>query len=161
MDKLRRNSVRIVLVSILTTLSVMWVVSRSQVRAMEKELYAYGEELAKDFTQGKEGGETLEVAMPIVTVSKEYILFGKTIGKVALYMRHVDAGESDEHEGEAVAADKGHQHDHADGIGGVEYFLERIGSKWTQVESGQCSSEQCRTEGKRAFEAGSRLPDAQ
>lgn len=151
MEILRRNVTRIVLISTLSTLCVMWVVSRIQVRALEEELRAYGEERLKEFTRGKEGEPGLEVAVPVVTASKEYILFGKSIGKVALYMRRVDDEDSE-------GFDAVDEHGHAGGIGGVEFFLEREGEQWKEVESARCSSEQCRIEGKRAFESGSRLP---
>jgi hypothetical protein len=114
---------------------------------MERELTRVAEEKISAIYTAEER-EILEFAKPIVTVSKEYLLFGKTTGKVALYTRPKETpGEEENHD---EAASGGHQH--FGDITGIQFFLEKEDGAWLDKESGRCSSQQCQVEGKEAFD---------
>ncbi len=140
-----------ILLGVLVALGALWVVSCLQIRALKIELTEVAEEKIQEFL-GAEAGETVEMAVPVVTVSKKFLLFGKTTGKVSLYMRPV--GGTDTEEGGVEAANSsGHGHQHG-ALSGINFFLEKNAGNWADRESGRCSSEECQIEGKEAFAKG-------
>ena len=181
----RLGNLRIkILLALLAILGTLWTVSYVQLRALENELTQIAEEKIQEFV-GSEEGDTFEIAVPIITVTKQYFLFGKTTGKVALYMRPVEDGHEAEagHEseprpeevedapsstggyGSRIGRGRGEGprqggHRHAGGISGIEFFLAKEGGAWLDLESGTCGSEQCQTEGREAFEKGTHVPVA-
>lgn len=142
-----------VLAALLAVLGILWAVSYFQIRDLKNELTYIAEEKIREYA-GAEEGKTLEVAVPVITVSKQFILFGKTTGKIAMYMRPAgESGLEEEPEHSQVR-----EHRHIGGISGIEFFLEKEGGEWLDRESGQCSSQQCQLEGKKAFNTGTHVP---
>lgn len=139
-----------VLLAILVLLGFLWAVSYAQTRSLEKELSYVAEDKIREFV-GADEGETLEVAVPVITVSKRFVLFGKTTAKVAVYMRLLEPEDSED---DHASSEHGGHHHHGD-ISGIEFLLDRENGVWIDTESGQCSSEQCQLEGKKAFKRGS------
>lgn len=136
-----------ILLTIMGVLLVAWGVSTVQVIGLEKELRVLADDIVADlYRPGDE--DTVEMAEPVVLASVEYIFFGKTVGKVVLYMRDSDSS--------AVAVeDDGHGHAHnSSDVYGVEYHLEKVDGSWRKTESSRCGSEQCATEGVKAFDRG-------
>ena len=60
---------------------MLWAVSYLQIRGLTNELGLVAEEKIREFV-GPNEGHALEVAVPIVTVSKRYVMFGETTGKI-------------------------------------------------------------------------------
>ena len=138
-----------VLAALLTFLGILWTMSYFQIRDLKNELTHIAEAKIREYA-GPEEGHGLEVAVPVITVAKQFILFGKTTGKISMYMRPSAKSEMEE-EPEHL---EGHRHQHFGDISGIEFILEREGSEWVDRESGQCSSKQCQVAGKKAFNAG-------
>ena len=86
-----------VLTVFLVVLGILWGVSYFQIRDLKEELTQIAEDKIREYA-GQEEGDTLEVAVPVVTVSKQFILFGKTTGKIAMYMRPIGDAHAEEHE---------------------------------------------------------------
>ena len=138
------------LLAVLVFLGFLWTVSYTQTKGLEKELSYVAEEKIREFV-GADEGDTLEVAVPVITVSKRFVLFGKTTAKVAVYMRPLEPEESED---DHTSPEYGDHQNYGD-ISGIEFLLDRENGDWIDTESGQCSSEQCQLEGKKAFKRGS------
>lgn len=140
-----------VLVALLVLLGILWAVSHIQIADLETELTRVAEKKIREL-RGPEERQAFEVAVPVITVSKQFILFGKITGKIAVYMRPTEGSDADSDADEEHTHSPGTAHHHAGGISGIEYFLQKDGAEWIDRESGSCSSEQCQTEGNKAFQ---------
>lgn len=117
------------LLGVLGLVAATWVASYFQDGVLAGEL----EEIAKEKMEYLQRGEPVTLEMsPVVTASRQYLLFGKTTGKISIYTRTPGHGEDDH-------------------LGGVDFFMERAGGEWVEVESAHCSAEECQTLGRSAF----------
>lgn len=136
-----------------TSLGILWAFSFAETKNLEDELVGFGVQKAKEII----GSELeYEAAVPIVTVSRRYILFGEPTAKVALYIRP-EGGREGEEEGKEHSDEPDHEehgHKHFGNISGIEYFLTKENGRWVERESGSCSSEQCQLQGNKAFKRG-------
>ncbi len=153
------------LITFMVVLLILWGTSFVQSQAIKKELIPFAEmkidELSKNTAE-----QNLEFSVPVITVTKEYILFGKANAKVALYMRPEGYNPEDARK----ADDSGPSSDRSQfgsrrrvqiqGISGIQYFLEKTGEEWIESESSNCGREQCDTEGEKAFKTGLHIAKA-
>jgi hypothetical protein len=118
----------------------LWGYSVFDTHAAETRLYEIAGDKMKEL-QGAPGEMRYEMT-PVTVTHRDYVIFGKARGKVTIFLR-------------PTAAEPGQESSHEDrvngAVAGVEYIVEKKGADWIVVESSRCSSDQCRTEGSKAF----------
>ena len=151
----KRKRFRVLLLSILLCVGTGWVAMTRDVYRLEGELSVFAQEREntyREVAQVVEGFDSTLDVVSVVTVTREFGFFGSPKGKITIYLRsdepigHVHPSHDPESEHEE-------EHD-ADAryFSGIQYFYEKVEGEWVNTESGQCSSEECHTDGRKAFE---------
>ena len=156
---------RVFLAGVLLCASVAWAVSAWDLRGLKGEFRGIAKERVafyRNVVQVVDGDDAAFDVVSVVTVTRKFGLVGKPSGKVTIYRRsdepiehgrgtigHVRApGDTDTEHEEGRHAEE----ENTGFFSGIQYFYEKVDGEWLNTESGQCSSEECQTEGRDAFE---------
>ncbi|MCH7960517.1 MAG: hypothetical protein IID08_10310 [Candidatus Hydrogenedentes bacterium] len=161
----KRAGFRVFLVGILLCFGAAWAASEWDVRRLKGELQGVAlqrEAFYREVAQVVDGDNSVFDVVSVVTVTRKFGLIGSPHGKITIYQRsHEPIGHfhsSEEPDSENLEEHEEHEEGHdtededARFFSGIQYFYEKVEGEWLNTESGQCSSEECQTEGRKAFE---------
>ncbi len=112
----------------------------AHIRALEAELRAFADARGRE-----QRADSPSIHFRYATkavVSKDYVVFGPATGKATLFVAQAPGADAP--------------------ISGYEFFFERREGEWVKTDSGHCSGETCRVEGRRLLaELDARLAQGQ
>ena len=97
------------------------------IRALEAELRAFAD--ARGREQRADSPSLHFRYATTAVVSKDYVVFGPATGKATLFVAQAPGADAP--------------------ISGYEFFFERRDGAWRKTDSGHCSGEACRVQGRR------------